>query len=135
MANKRQLARAALQAWKTKTTAEMFIEQHKDVHFAKTDKSPKVELVSNTERYIELVTQEFAHLSMRKAKPHLITSAFAGLYGHAMSIANIITIEDDKCFENTIQSLGSSSSSRSLPKEFDLDSYKGISSNLSPLRC
>ena len=135
MANKRQLARAALQAWKTKTTAEMFIEQHKDVHFAKTDKSPKVELVSNTERYIDLVTQEFAHLSMRKAKPHLIKSAFAGLYGQAMSIANIITIEDDKCFENTIQSLGSSSSSRSLPKEFDLDSYKGISSNLSPLRC
>lgn len=135
MANKRQLARAALQAWKTKTTAEMFIEQHKDVHFAKTDKSPKVELVSNTERYIELVTQEFAHLSMRKAKPRFIKSAFAGIYAHAMSIADIITIEDDKCFENTIQSLGSSPSSRSLPKEFDLDSYKGISANLSPLRC
>lgn len=135
MANKRQLARAALQAWKTKTTAEMFIEQHKDVHFAKTDKSPKVELVSTTERYIELVTQEFAHLSMRKANTRLFKSAFAGIYAHAMSIADIITIEDDKCFENTIQSLRSSPSSRSLPKEFDLDSYKGISSNLSPLRC
>jgi hypothetical protein len=135
MTNKRQLARAALQAWKTKTTAEMFIEQHKDVHFAKTNKSPKVELVSNTERYMELVTQEFAHLSMRKANPCLIKSAFAGMYAHAMNIADIITIEDDKYFESTIQSLGSSQSSRSLPKEFDLDSYKGISSNLSPLRC
>lgn len=47
MINKRYLAKTALRVWKTETTAEMFIEQHKDVHFAKTDKSPKVELVSN----------------------------------------------------------------------------------------
>lgn len=135
MTNKRQLARAALQAWKTKTTAEMFIEQHQDVHFANTNKSPKVELISSTERYMELVTKEFAHLSMRKSKPSIIKSAFSNLYMNAINFADVINIEDDKCFESAVESLGSVQSRRDLPKEFNLDSYKGISSNLSPLRC
>lgn len=135
MTNKRQLARAALQAWKTKTTAEMFIEQHKDVHFANTNKSPKVELVSSTERYMELVTKEFAHLTMRRSNQSMIKSAFSNLYMNAIKFADVLHIEDDKCFESTIESLGSVQSSRNLPKEFNLDSYKSISSNLSPLRC
>ena len=135
MTNKRQLARAALQAWKTKTTAEMFIEQHKDVHFAKTTKSPKVELVSSTERYMELVTKEFAHLTMRRSNQSMIKSAFSNLYMNAIKFADVLHIEDDKRFESTIESLGSVQSSRNLPKEFNLDSYKSISSDLSPLRC
>ena len=135
MTNKRQLARAALQAWKTKTTAEMFIEQHKDVHFANTNKSPKVELVSSTERYMELVTKEFAHLTMRRSNQSMIKSAFSNLYMNAIKFADVLNIEDDKRFESTIESLGSVQSSRNLPKEFNLDSYKSISSNLSPLRC
>lgn len=134
MTNKRQLARAALQAWKTKTTAEMFIEQHKDVHFAKTNKSPKVELVSSTERYMALVTKEFTHLSMRKSKPCIIKPAFSHIYMSAIKFADVITIEDDKSFESAIESLISVESSRDLAKEFNLDSYKTISSNLSPLR-
>ena len=135
MTNKRQLARAALQAWKTKTTAEMFIEQHKDVHFANTNNSPKVELVSSTERYMELVTKEFAHLTMRRSNQSMIKSAFSNLYMNAIKFADVLHIEDDKRFESTIESLGSVQSSRNLPKEFNLDSYKSISSNLSPLRC
>lgn len=135
MTNKRQFARAALQAWKTKTTAEMFIEQHKDVHFANTNKSPKVELVSSTERYMELVTKEFAHLTMRRSNQSMIKSAFSNLYMNAIKFADVLHIEDDKRFESTIESLGSVQSSRNLPKEFNLDSYKSISSNLSPLRC
>ena len=135
MTNKRQLARAALQAWKTKTTAEMFIEQHKDVHFANTNKSPKVELVSSTERYMELVTKEFAHLTMRRSNQSMIKSAFSNLYMNAIKFADVLNIKDDECFESTIESLGSVQSSRNLPKEFNLDSYKSISSNLSPLRC
>ena len=95
MTNKRQLARAALQAWKTKTTAEMFIEQHKDVHFANTNKSPKVELVSSTERYMELVTKEFAHLTMRRSNQSMIKSAFSNLYMNAIKFADVLNIEEN----------------------------------------
>ena len=106
MTNKRQLARAALQAWKTKTTAEMFIEQHKDVHFAKTTKSPKVELVSHNEHLVELVShnehvieliaEQFRSMSesIRKARC-LITPSFSEVYANSMSLNDVIIIEDD----------------------------------------
>ncbi|MBJ9958411.1 hypothetical protein [Acinetobacter courvalinii] len=134
MANKRQLARAALQAWKTKTTAEMFIEQHQGVHFAKTTKSPKVEIVNHNERYIDSVAREFASLSTRRTRC-IIEPTFVGVYAHTLNSVSVITVEDDKSFENAIRSLEHSPTPRITPKEFDLDSYRGMTSNLNPLRC
>lgn len=62
MTSKRQKARAALLEWKAKTTPEMFVEEHKGIIFAATDKSPRLEIATDLASMLTVLTDRFLNV-------------------------------------------------------------------------
>ncbi|MDC5466464.1 hypothetical protein NRA61_12935 [Acinetobacter baumannii] len=66
MTSKRQKARAALLEWKAKTTPEMFVEEHKGIIFATTDKSPRLEIATDLASMLTDLTDRFLTLWIKE---------------------------------------------------------------------
>jgi len=137
MTSKRQKARAALLEWKAKTTPEMFVEEHKGIIFATTDKSPKLEIATDSMSMISAFTERFLSLWIQeqpvkcrktvsvKPNPYDVVSISSSSF---IGVTNQLT----DLFETTFHQ----EHFRSSQEEFNLRNYDEMLNNVNktPLR-
>lgn len=145
MTSKRQRARAALLEWNAKTTPEMFVEDHKGIIFAGTDKSPKVEIVDEKEPAFLSILERFQSLTQRecivKAKRIKTEEASIVEYPQVVNSSYIIESLSSKIIEAADAAaleLNALTGTKYMPDEYNLKDYDELlTQNLSknPLRC
>lgn len=145
MTSKRQRARAALLEWNAKTTPEMFVEEHKGIIFAGTDKSPKVEIVDEKEHLFSSILERFQSLTQRecsvKAKRIKTEEASFVDYLQVANSSHIIESLSSQIIEAADAAaleLNALTGTKYMPDEYNLKDYDDLlTQNLSktPLRC
>lgn len=142
MTSKRARARAALLEWEANTTPEMFVEEHKGIVFAGSDKSPKVEIIHHDELFLANIRDDFESLFQRELfnkftrNNDYISNICA--YNQVLVVSHTDeTITSDMVdVPLDVSSLGSS---KTIPDEFNLKNYDDLISSKklikTPMRC
>ncbi|MDV7673689.1 hypothetical protein R4612_18250 [Acinetobacter baumannii] len=142
MTSKRARARAALLEWDANTTPEMFVEEHKGIIFAGSDKSPKVEIIDHNELFSVNIREQFESLfrkefanKLKRNNSHISSicdydQVLVISHSHENITAEMVDIPLD------VRSL---SNSKATPDELNLKNYDGLMSsekfNKTHMRC
>ncbi|MDC4779706.1 hypothetical protein NQ848_17250 [Acinetobacter baumannii] len=132
MTSKRARARAALLEWDANTTPEMFVEEHKGIIFAGSDKSPKVELIDHNELFSVKIREQFESLFRKEFANKLKRSN-----SHISSICDYDQVLVISHFNENLTAemvdipldVRSLSNSKATPDELNLKNYDGLISS------
>jgi len=143
MTSKRQKARAALLEWKARTTPEMFVEEHKGIIFAETDKSPKLEISNEEASLLSALTDRFLSLWVQEkpVKPQRNFTVGLNPY-HILSIPHSpferisLVDSDTDNLTDVFENFSYQEHIRPTSEEFSLKGYDEILNNVNknPLR-
>lgn len=142
MTSKRARARAALLEWDANTTPEMFVEEHKGIIFAGSDKSPKVEIIDHNELFSVNIREQFESLFRKEFANKLKRNN-----SHISSICDydqvlVISHSNENITAEMVDiplDVRSLSNSKATPDELNLKNYDGLMSsekfNKTHMRC
>lgn len=144
MTSKRQKARAALLEWKATITPEMFVEEHKGIVFAETDKSPKLEISNEatsilsalTDRFLSLWGQEKPFKHERSFNVKLKHHYIYDLQHPSFEFERVSKVDDSDNLTEVFETLTYQEHTRHISEELSSKGYDEILNNVNknPLR-
>lgn len=149
MTSKRQKARAALLEWKAKITPEMFVEEHKGIVFAETDKSPKLEISNEATSILSAITDRFLSLwvqqnpvkhersfNLKHRNHYLFNLPYPSFEFESERLSKVDSDSDSDSLTEVFETLTYQEHIRPISEELSSKGYDGILNNVNknPLR-